>query len=170
VSDADERDDYDDEPARARLADPAIVRRPAKVMLVCGIVQLLATQVFAVMVRKNFAFYKWGDRTVGAFWEDLTGGGQPSFLAAGWLLMTAASVVIVTGARHFVRFRRYGLAFAAAVLTIVSLPWIYMCPIQIPTGVIVIRLLRRPEVRARFVAVAAQSAGKPEPTGGGTQE
>jgi ABC-type siderophore export system fused ATPase/permease subunit len=75
----------------------------------------------------------------------------------GWFLVTAGCIVIVAGSRDLLRFRRYGLAFAAAVLTVLSLPWFYLCVVQVPIG-LVIQLLRRRDVRARFAAVARDSA------------
>jgi hypothetical protein len=164
VSGHDEREDYDDEPLKSQLAPMHIVRRPATIMMICGILQLIAMQVFLVMCRQQFSYFKWGDKTFGAFWNDITQDHSAMFLAGAWLLATAGSIVIIAGSRSLLQFRRYGLVFAAAILTVLSLPWFYLCVVQVPTGVIVIRLLRRPDVRARFAAVArgTMNASPPE--------
>jgi hypothetical protein len=154
VSEHDERDDYDDEPRKGRLAPISVVRRPAKFMFACGVIQLVATQVVAIMLRKNFSFYKWGDRTLQAFWQDAISGDAPTFIVLGWAGATVACIVIMVGAHDLLRFRRYGRVFAAAVLTAVSLPWIYLIVVSLPTGLVTIQLLRRRDVRARFEAVA----------------
>jgi hypothetical protein len=74
------------------------------------------------------------------------------------------AIVVVRGSVAMRRFRRYPWAVAAAVLTVLSLPCVFALPFASPVGVWTLIVLRRPDVRARFAAVArgTMKAAPPE--------
>jgi hypothetical protein len=159
MSEHDPREDYDDEPWKAKCAPDHVVRWPASAMWVFALVQLLLSVVglillsLAVLVRAVSG----GDDTTGS-WRTL-------FLSDDFLIILIVCIVgltanyaVLRGAAGMGRFRRYPWAVSASVLTLLSIPFIYFAVFTVPVGVWALIVLCRRDVRARFAANAREKA------------
>jgi hypothetical protein len=156
VSDHDEREDYDDERWNRPLAPDHVVRLPATVMWAFGLLQLIFAQlILAFLITiKVFADFVDGDQTVAGFWAEFRG--EPAYwlVPVGWLLATVWTVLVMRTANNMRRYRRYWAAVAATIMTMCSVPFMYLAVIQFPVGVWILAVLARSDVRARFESVA----------------
>ena len=156
MTDQDERDDYDDERWNWPLAPDHVVRLPAAIMWAFGLLQLLFAQVIFVLfvAVKVVVDVIDSDQTWQQFWDDVQDEPAIWLVPIGWLLTTAWAVLVMRTANDMRQYRRYGAAVAAAVMTMCSVPFMYLAVIQFPVGVWILAVLARSDVRARFEAVA----------------
>jgi hypothetical protein len=162
VSDQDQRDDYDDDRLHCPLATPEVVRGPASAMWGFGLLQLLLWQtwfafVICLLVVSHFVD---ADKTLADLWRTITRSELIWLTLAGWPLATACTIIAIYGANCLRRFRGYRWALTAAILTLASAPVICLLPIQVPLGIWVLIVVLRPDVRARFEAVARGTIGE----------
>lgn len=150
MTDHDEREDYDDEPWR-RAKPEQQVRTPATIIEVFGAIQLgLSVLWFLVAV----VMIVWGAIDPAAVdaddwtWYEAAGLLALAGLAAVW------NWVVVLGGGRMRACRNYRLAVAAAVLSFLPWPLYYCLPVSAPVAVWALVVLARPDVRARFKAVA----------------
>src|SRR6185503_10066851 len=94
------------------------------------------------------------DQTWQQFWDDLQDQPAVCLVPIGWLLATAWTMFVMRAANAMRRYRRYWAAVAAAVMTMFSVPFVYLAVVQFPIAVWVLLVLSRRDVRARFEAVA----------------
>jgi hypothetical protein len=155
VSEHDPRDDYDDEPWRDRPSPHDLVRLPASMMGVFGLLQCILTQLY-IGVGVVTTVLGWVDdgKGVGDVLGSSTDLATMLLLFAAWLMATACTILVMRGASDLTKFRRYPWVVAGAILTLLSLPFVYLAAIQVPLGIWLIALLSRRDVRARFQAVA----------------
>jgi hypothetical protein len=73
------------------------------------------------------------------------------------------NLVILWGAWGMHRFRRYRLSVLAGVMSLLPAPFIYCAPISVPLGIWALIVLVRPDVRARFAAVARDTIKEATP-------
>jgi len=155
MSEHDQREDYDDEPWKGRLAPKHFVRWPASAMWAFGLVQLLLSIVGLILLGLAVL-----ERAV-AGQDNAAGSWQSLFLSDDFLIIlfvcvigTTANLVVMRGAAGMGRFRRYSWAVAASVLLVLSVPFIYFAVFTVPLGIWALIVLCRRDVRARFGANA----------------
>ena len=146
----DERDDYDDEPWRKSEA-PDNVRRVANALWWFGLIQLVVSSfgvVFAIgcfvsaRVDGEYGKYKPPD----LYWM-----GALSLAGVIW------NCVLMWAAGGMARGEGYRRSFTAAILGVLPIPCAYLGMFSVPVGIYALVLLRKPDVRARFAAVARRS-------------
>ena len=154
VSEHDPRDDYDDEPWRDRPSPHDLVRLPASMMWVFGLLQLILTQLYAA-VGVVTTVLGWVDdgRGLGDVLRSPAELATMSLIIALWLVATACTIAVMRGANDFKRFRRYPWVVAGAILTLLSIPFFYLAVVSVPLGIWLLVLLSRRDVRARFAPV-----------------
>lgn len=156
MSEHDLREDYDDLHYQGPLARPEVVRWPASIMWVFGLLQLIIVQlwvgflasilVMTHIVRDN---KPWSE-----VWETATTEETFWISALAWPFLVAGPFVVIRAATHLRRFRRYPLVVAGVILTLLAFPFLYLAVLQLPLGIYLAILLLRRDVRARFEAVA----------------
>ena len=152
MSQHDEREDYDDEPWRGRATPQQLVRIRASLIEILGAIQV-AFSLLGCLAPAVFIFL------------DLVAPGGPE--AMSWdeavLVMLVFGLcltwnwVIIRGVGRMRRCRNYRMAMAAALMSILPLPFIYLGVISIPVGIWAVAILCRRDVRAHFRAVAAEN-------------
>jgi hypothetical protein len=149
MSEHDPRDDYDDEPWRGRDTPENVIKRSSDLLWTSGMFQMGVSSFGAAL-------------PIGLFIER-TIEGRPilkSDVKEGIILVAVAlvgigiSAVVLRGAAAMRGYRLHSLAVAAGVLSMFSLPCLYAVPFSTPIGIWALILLHRPDVRARFEAVA----------------
>ena len=153
MSEHDEREDYDDEPWRGdRLAPDHVVRWPTSVMWGLGLMQLVFTQTFIVMMvaAEILVGFVDGGATLNDLWQDSDWWRIPP----GWLVLTGCNVFVIRTASEMRRFRHYWRVVSSTVLVMFAVPFIFLTVIQLPLGIWILVVLCRRDVRARFQAVA----------------
>jgi hypothetical protein len=157
--DHDQREDYDDIPAWGPLAPEYIVRWPASIMWVFGLLQFIATQLWLAFFAGATLVVHFVDdgKTTGEYWDTMKY--EPAFwlTVAGWPVATACTITVMRGANDLKRFRCYPRVVAGATLTLLGIPFFYLAVIQFPLGIWLFWLLLRRDVRARFEAVARRA-------------
>jgi hypothetical protein len=156
VSDHDERDDYDDEPRGRPLAPEYAVLWPARLMWLCGHIQLVFVQIVAFLyIAIAIALLAMdGDKEdLDGLWDAVQ---EPEFwlMIGGWVAATIWTAAIVRAANDLRRFRRYQFVVTATVLVLIPIPFLLIGGVQIPSAVWTLLTLARRDVRARFEAVA----------------
>jgi len=155
VSEHDPRDDYDDEPWRDRPSPKDLVRMPASMMGVFGLLQIIITQLYTgVGIATTVLSFVDDGKGIGDVLRSPMDIATMLLIVAVWLLATACAIVVMCGANDLGRFRRYWWVVAGAVLTLLGVPFFYLAVVQFPLGIWLIVLLSRRDVRARFEAVA----------------
>jgi hypothetical protein len=149
MTDHDERDDYDDQPWRRRATPEQLLRVPAAVIEICAAVQVvfsllgcLAPAVFLIwdLVDPN------GPEAMS--WDEAI------LVTLAFGLCLAWNLVVIRGVGQMRRCQSYRAALAAAVMSILPLPFLWLGAVSIPAGIWVVAILGRRDVRARFAAVA----------------
>jgi hypothetical protein len=159
VNEHDPREDYDDEPWRRRATPRQLVRIPATTIEVLAAIQLAFSLLgfFAPMV---FIFWDLVDPQV----PDSMSWDEAALVTLIFGLCLTWNWVILWGARQMRRCRNHRMALAAAAMSILSLPFLYLGAVSIPVAIWAVLILGRRDVRARFAAVArAAVIEKPTP-------
>lgn len=145
----DEREDYDDEPWRKRSDGDVPVQWIASSISTFGLLQLLCSaagllggtvSVFVLLLDPESAGPGESVRIILVFLI--------------YLLGVGSNALVMRGARDMRRYRRYRLAVLAAALSILPVPLVFFGPCSVPLGISALVVLLRPDVRARFAAVA----------------
>jgi hypothetical protein len=147
VSHHDERDDYDDEPWR-RLVAPDQLRRIANGLFIFGALQALA----AICGSTAMAF-----STVSAWTNGDIGKYRPPesyWMFAYCIVGGVTSAIVLRGASLMRRCLAYRYCLFAAVVALFPIPCYCLIFFNLALGISALRQLRRPDVRARFEAVA----------------
>jgi hypothetical protein len=157
-----EHDDYDDEPWRPRASPEKLLLIPASILGAFGAIQLAFTILgcVAMAVLVVWSFFESDDVADLDRTEDTV---LAIVVCLGASLLPATNFIIFRGAKRMRSCRNYRLAVAAAVLSLVSLPFFYFIPIAAPVAVWTLIVLSRPDVRARFDAVARDKMTKSIP-------
>ena len=71
-------------------------------------------------------------------------------LVALGVIGTVLGGIVVRGALAMRQLKRYSRAKTAAVLTLLSLPFVAAAPVSVPVGAWALLILRRPDVRRQF--------------------
>src|SRR5262249_12105381 len=133
MSEHDPRDDYDDELWKGRLAPQDIVRWPASIMWVFGLLQLIIAQVWFAVLCYVFLMAAFDERkTLQGVWNDAIRQEEIWLTVLCWPVATACTILVMRAANDLKRFRRYPWVVAGAVLTVLSVPFIYLGVIQVP--------------------------------------
>src|SRR5262245_38056525 len=171
VSEHDPREDYDDEPWNRRRSPQDIVRWPASIRWVFGVLQFIATQLWMALLISTTIVVEFvdGDQTLGEFWNSVKDEWGFWLYLGAWPVGTACAIIVMRAANDLKRFRRYTFVVAGAILTFLSVPCIFLGVVQVPLGVWLILLLLRRDVRARFEAVARAGRGVPIPIDASTR-
>jgi hypothetical protein len=156
VTGHDPRQDFDDEPWRGHLAPEAMVRLPAAMMWVFGLLQFIITQLWIVFFAGLLLFAHFVDekKTIGELWTLIKSDEEIWLGLAVWPVATACTIVVVRGANGLRNFRRYWWVVTGAILTVLAVPFFYLGVVQLPLGIWLLVLLARRDVRARFAVVA----------------
>ena len=149
MSGHDERDDYDDQPER--LSGPAetmwwagqAIASFALIQLAPSILALVATLTIFVLAGANG-----GDSPPTLPFGDV------SLVFGAAVVSVAWNALVLRGAVGMPEFRGYRRAVLSAVLVVPAVPVVGLAVVTLPLGVWVLIVLLRPEVRARFDAVA----------------
>jgi hypothetical protein len=155
MSEHDQRDDYDDEPERGRLASKGIVAWPASAMWVFGLMQCVFAQIFVAFW--GYLFVSEGleeGKSLAEIIQQILAQEEAVVAIVCWPIATACTLVVMQGANNLRRFQRYPLVAIGAVLTFLSIPLIHLGVLGIPLAIWLMVLLIRRDVRARFEAVA----------------
>jgi hypothetical protein len=152
----DQREDYDDHPELGPMAPPHTGCGVTSVMWVFGLMQFIGTQlwvafVVTVLVISHFVD---DDKTLDDAWRTVTNFEIYWVTFLGWPVATACAILVMRGANCLRQFRHYPLAVSAALLSILSVPFVCLAIVQTIVGIYALCLLLRPDVRARFEAVA----------------
>lgn len=148
-------EDYDDEPWKGRVTPEYIVRWPASIMWVAGLIQFIFIQLWIGPLIAFLALgYLIADKTLADVWQFALKYPAIWISFLGWPLASACSIVMMVGANDLAHFRRYYLVVAAASLTLLSIPVLPLAIVQLPVGIWTLWLLFRRDIRARFEAVA----------------
>jgi len=125
-------------------------------MWVFGVLQFIATQLWMALLISTIIVVEFvdGNQTLGGFWISVKDEWGFWLYLGAWPVATACAIIVTRAANDLKRFRHYQLVVAGAILTLLSVPCIFLGVIQVPLGVWLIALLLRRDVRARFEAVA----------------
>jgi len=158
VSEHDERDDYDDEPGRRRAFPQQLVSTPATIIEVCAAIQAAFSLLgcFAPMV---FILWELVDPQV----VDSMSWDEAALVTLIFGLCLTWNWVIIRGAGRMRRCRNYRLSLAAAAMSILPLPFLYLGAVSIPVAIWAVAILGRRDVRARFAAVARDTMSTAPP-------
>jgi hypothetical protein len=154
MSGHDQREDYQDFAESDSLAPAECVRWPASAMWILGFLQLIGTQVWISLPLGLLILGLLADGSLAHAWQVIL---RVPFLwisFLSWPFATLISIVVMSGASCLAEFRRHTWVLIASSLTLLSMPILCLGAIQVPLGVWLICLILRPEVRARFEAVA----------------
>jgi hypothetical protein len=163
VSEHDPRDDYDDEPWRDRASPKDLVRLPASIMWVFGLLQCIITQLYmGVGVATTAISLKDDGKSFRELWQTPKEREAMLALLVIWVIATLCTVAVMRGANDLKKFRRYRGVWAGAILTLFSVPFFYLGVIQVPLGIWLIVLLCRRDVQSRFEAAARQEVNSPK--------
>jgi hypothetical protein len=149
MSEHDVRDDYDDEPWRPRNGSQRFAKEIADIMWSFGMFHIGASMVCGgSLVSAAIAQIRSATPAKPGFFPTIIG------LTLASVSGIAVGVVVARGSRAMARSQNYVQANTAAILTLLSLPYVFTAPFTIPLGIMALAVLRRPEIRARFDAVA----------------
>jgi hypothetical protein len=150
----DPRDDYDDEPWKRRRTPEGLVRLPASMMWVFGLLQLIIVQLYLGVGISTTVLSMMDDgRGLGDLWQSPDRGAMLLVLAV-WLMATVCTIIVMRSANDLRSFRRFPWVVAGVILTLLSVPFFYLGIVQVPLAIWIIVLLHRGDVRDRFEAVA----------------
>ncbi|HEX3151889.1 MAG TPA: hypothetical protein VHR66_27705 [Gemmataceae bacterium] len=159
----DERDDYDDEPWRGKLAPERVLRWPSSVMWAFGVLQFIFAQTGMIMLITTTVLLEFidGDQTLAGLWRAVRS--DPAFWLVPllWLLATVWTLLLIRAANDMRRYRRYRSVLAAVIMSMFSVPFFYLAVIQIPIGAWILLVLTRRDVRARFELPAVNGGPTP---------
>ena len=166
MTEHDPRDDYDDILDMGPQAPASLVRWPASMMWVFGLLQFIITQLWIAFLITVIVFTHFVDdnKTLSEFWNSVKDASNFWLSVLVWPLASACTLLLMRAANELKRFRHYQLVVAGAILTVLSVPFIFLGVFQVPLGVWLIVLLLRRDVRAHFEAVARAGRGVPLPT------
>lgn len=147
MSEHDEREDYDDEPWRRRWGTEEYVLVPASSIIAFAVIQCVLA-VFALAIPDVFYVTE----------------SAPHLTIPVAAIAIIWNLAIIWGAWGMHQFRRYRLSLGAAVMSFVPIPCIYCVPVSAPLGIWTLVALLRPDVRARFAAVARAAKNSLSPS------
>lgn len=123
-------------------------------MWIMGFLQLISTQVWISLPLGFLVLGFLGGVTFAEAWQVIRRFPLLWVSFLFWPFATVISIIVMRGATNLEGFQKYTWVLIAASLTLVSMPIICLGVIQVPLGLWLLRLLLRPDVRARFEAVA----------------
>ena len=137
MSEHDEREDYDDALEWGPIAPAHTGRGAASVMWMFGLMQLIGTQfwvafVVTVLVVVHFVDE---DMTLVDAWRTVTNFEIYWLTFLGWPIATTCAILVMRGANGLRRFRHYPFAVTAAVLSILSVPFVCLAVAQTIVGI-----------------------------------
>lgn len=155
MSEHDARADYDDEPNRAVLPPVPHIGTPADIMWTVGLVLLIIVQLWMAFAVCALVF-SMVNRGVGLreLVDNVIRNKMMWLVFVGWPTATICNLLVLRGANDLKKFRRYWWVVVAAIITFLSIPFVYLAFVQVPLGIWLMLLLVRRDVRDGFKAVA----------------